>query len=53
MTSPMYGTDVMIGIATGNGSGITSGNGWGRPINMSAPNGGMTHWIGSWVVILF
>jgi hypothetical protein len=39
----------MIGIATGNGSGTTSGNGWGRPINMSAPNGGMTHWIGSWV----
>jgi hypothetical protein len=39
----------MIGIATGNGSGTTSGNGWGRPINMSAPNGGMTHWVGSWV----
>lgn len=39
----------MIGIATGNGTGTTSGNGWGRPINMSAANGGMTHWIGSWV----
>ncbi len=39
----------MIGIATGNGAGTTSGNGWGRPINMNAANGGMTHWIGSWV----
>ena len=38
----------MVGIATNNGSGTSTGNGWGRPINMSA-NGGMTHWIGSWV----
>lgn len=38
----------MVGIATNNGSGTSTGNGWGRPINMSA-NGGMTHWVGSWV----
>ncbi len=38
----------MVGIATNNGTGTSTGNGWGRPINMSA-NGGMTHWIGSWV----
>ncbi len=38
----------MIGIATG-GSGITSGNGWGRPINLDSPIGGMNYWIGSWV----
>jgi hypothetical protein len=36
----------MIGISTG--AGATSGNGWGRPINMTS-NGGMTHWVGSWV----
>lgn len=35
----------MIGIRS-NPGGTTSGNGWGRPINMA---GGMTHWIGSWV----
>ena len=35
-----------IGISTG--AGATSGNGWGRPINMTS-NGGMTHWVGSWV----
>ena len=38
----------MVGIATNNGTGTSTGNGWDRPINMSA-NGGMTHWIGSWV----
>ncbi|MBM4111661.1 MAG: hypothetical protein FJ254_09980 [Phycisphaerae bacterium] len=38
----------MVGIATNNGNGTSSGNGWNRPINMSA-NGGMTHWVGSWV----
>jgi hypothetical protein len=38
----------MIGIANNKGSGTVTGNGWGRPINMSA-NGGMSHWIGSWV----
>ncbi len=38
----------MIGIATG-GSGTTSGNGWGRPINLDSPIGGMNYWIGSWV----
>jgi hypothetical protein len=38
----------MIGIATG-GSGSTTGNGWGRPINLSSPIGGMDYWIGSWV----
>ena len=43
----------MIGIATTKSAGTTSGNGWGRPINMNVvTNGGtngMTHWIGSWV----
>lgn len=34
----------MIGIDSVAG-GATSGNGWGRPINMS---GGMDYWIGSW-----
>jgi hypothetical protein len=38
----------MIGIAQG-GAAANNGNGWGRPINMDAPNGGMTRWIGSWV----
>jgi len=38
----------MIGIANG-GAAANNGNGWGRPINMDAPNGGMTRWIGSWV----
>ena len=38
----------MIGIAQG-GAPASNGNGWGRPINMDAPNGGMTRWIGSWV----
>ena len=38
----------MVGIATNNGTGTSTGNSWGRPISMSA-NGGMTHWIGSWV----
>jgi hypothetical protein len=37
----------MIGIATGN-NGTTTGNGWGRPINLSSPAGGMDYWIGSW-----
>ena len=45
----------MIGIANQKTPGTTSGNGWGRPINLNAgaTNGvtnGMTHWIGSWVV---
>ena len=43
----------MIGIANGKGGatgGTKTGNGWGRPINLDAgTNGGMTHWIGSWV----
>jgi len=40
----------MIGIATG-GAGDTSanGNGWGRPISLNSPIGGMNYWIGSWV----
>lgn len=38
----------MVGIATG-GTGTTSGNGWGRPINLNSPIGGMDYWIGSWV----
>ena len=42
----------MIGIANGKSAGATNalGNAWNRPINMiTATNGGMTHWIGSWV----
>jgi len=45
------GTDwgkFMIGISTG-GMPASNGNGWGRPINMNAPTGGMNYWIGSWV----
>lgn len=38
----------MIGMSTGN-PGTTSGNGWGRPINMSSTVGGMDFWVGSWV----
>jgi len=38
----------MIGISNG-GAASNNGNGWGRPINMDSPNGGMTRWIGSWV----
>lgn len=37
----------MIGVSS-SGTKTSTGNGWGRPINMSS-NGGMTHWIGSWV----
>ena len=39
----------MIGIATGDSAGTTTGNGWGRPINVDAPVGGMNFWVGSWV----
>jgi len=41
----------MIGISTGKTAGDTStnGNGWGRPINMVSPVGGMNFWVGSWV----
>ena len=40
----------MIGIATTKTDGTTSGNGWGRPINLSAPSGkGMNFWTGAWV----
>lgn len=40
----------MIGIANQKTAGTTTGNGWGRPINLDAGDGnGMTHWIGSWV----
>lgn len=38
----------MIGIATG-GTGSTTDNGWGRPITLDSPIGGMDFWIGSWV----
>ena len=38
----------LVGIAMG-GTGTTSGNGWGRPINMDSPVGGMDYWIGTWV----
>ena len=46
----------MIGIATGKTDGTRTGNGWGRPINLSYDNDpfaaqivGMNYWIGSWV----
>ena len=40
----------MIGIATTKTDGTTSGNGWNRPINLSAPSGkGMDFWTGAWV----
>ncbi|HAS82235.1 MAG TPA: hypothetical protein DCS43_06070, partial [Verrucomicrobia bacterium] len=39
----------LIGIASGKSAGTTTGNGWGRPINLEAPTGGMDFWIGSWV----
>jgi hypothetical protein len=40
----------MIGIATTKTNGTTSGNGWNRPINLSAPSGkGMDFWTGAWV----
>lgn len=46
----------MIGIATGKTDGTQSGNGWGRPINLSYDNDpfaanvlGMNYWVGSWV----
>jgi len=38
----------MIGIATGKTAGTTTGNAWGRPINLNSPIGGMNYWIGSW-----
>ncbi len=40
----------MVGIATGSTTNTNTGNGWTRPIDLNtAANGGMTHWIGSWV----
>ncbi len=39
----------MIGISTGKNVGSTNGNGWGRPISMTSPVGGMDFWVGSWV----
>ena len=39
----------MIGISSpGSGVKTSSGNGWGRPINMSS-GGGMNYWLGSWI----
>jgi hypothetical protein len=49
IASTDWGT-FMIGIANQKSAGTTTGNGWGRPINLNAGGGnGMTHWIGSWV----
>ena len=39
----------LVGISTGQGPSTTTGNGWGRPINMTSPVGGMNYWLGSWV----
>ena len=45
----------MIGIATGKTAGTLTGNGWGKPINLSYDNDqfatqivGMNYWIGGW-----
>jgi hypothetical protein len=46
ISSPDWGK-FMIGISTGKTAGTTTGNGWGRPINLSSPIGGMDHWVGS------
>jgi hypothetical protein len=46
------GTDwgkFMIGISTGSTASTNTGNGWGRPIELNSPVGGMDYWIGSWV----
>ena len=53
------GTDwgkFLVGIATGKTDGTMTGNGWGRPINLSYDNDpfatqiiGMNHWLGGWV----
>lgn len=48
-TTPNDWGNFMIGIANGKAPGVTTGNGWNRPINLNSPGGGMTHWIGSWV----
>lgn len=46
----------MIGIASAQSDGTMTGNGWGRPINLSLDNDpfsvlttGMDFWVGSWV----
>jgi hypothetical protein len=39
----------MVGIATGTSPNTATGNGWGRPINLDSPIGGMNYWLGSWV----
>ena len=55
VTSPDW-AKYMIGIATQKTDGTLTGNGWGRPINLSFDNDpfaasivGMNHWVGSWV----
>lgn len=37
----------MIGISTGSTASTNTGNGWGRPIELNSPVGGMDYWIGS------
>jgi hypothetical protein len=39
----------MIGISTGSTASTNTGNGWGRPIELNSPIGGMDYWIGSYV----
>lgn len=39
----------MIGISMGSTASTNTGNGWGRPIQLNSPVGGMDYWIGSWV----
>lgn len=38
-----------IAIADGKSPGDMAGNPWGSPIRLTTPDGGMTHWIGSWI----
>ncbi len=39
----------MVGISTGSTASTNTGNGWGRPIQLNSPVGGMDYWVGSWV----
>ena len=39
----------MIGFSTGSTATTNTGNGWGRPIELNSPLGGMDYWIGAWV----
>jgi hypothetical protein len=38
-----------VGIATGSTNSTNTGNGWGRPLQLNSPIGGMDYWFGAWV----